>query len=126
MDTLPLPPRPEPAQYRERAEALVAAAGSGDQALRAWAQDLLETALELTGEPTLPFLHGSFERAVTAIRDGAHPALTLPEADSLVAEAYGFASWDVFARHLERLSGQGDPFEAAADAVVGGDLATLE
>jgi hypothetical protein len=52
----------------------------------------------------------------------------LANAQFLIAEAHGFENWTSFVRHLEEVTGarpSDNAFEAAADAVVGGDLATL-
>jgi ankyrin repeat protein len=129
MDTLPLPPRPDLEQYRTRAKELVAAAGSDDsEAVRAWARAWLAAIARLEGFPRTPFVHDSLERAVEMVdrHVAAAPRLALADAQFLIARAHGFASWGEFARHVERVRAGGDPFEAAADAVVTGDLDTLE
>lgn len=135
MDTLALPPRPDLAQYRRRAKDLVAAARSTDpDAVRIWARDWLETLARLLGEPITPFVQHSFDRAVEEItrrvqasrKEGA--AFTLASAQFLIAQAHGFEHWAAFANHIEheaRVREDGGTFEAAADAVVGGDLSTL-
>jgi hypothetical protein len=136
MDTLPLPPRPSLAQYRKRAKDLVAAARSKEHdAVRDWARAWLETLARLLDEPLTPFVRHSFDRAIeeiaTRVRDtlkgGGTFALT--DAQYLIARAHGFEHWGAFARHVERPD-RGDDvsgmFETAADAVVGGDLDTLE
>jgi ankyrin repeat protein len=128
MDTLPLPPRPDLEQYRTRAKELVAAAGSDDpEAVRTWAREWLAAIACLEGFPRTPFVHDSLERAVEMVdRHVAEaPRLALADAQLLIARAHGFASWGDFARHVERIRAGSDPFEAAADAVVTGDLDTL-
>ena len=53
----------------------------------------------------------------------------LTDAQLFVARGHGFASWPKFAKHLEALARANSPiskFEAAVDAIVGGDLATLK
>jgi len=138
MDTLPLPPRPSLAQYKKRAKDLVAAANSkaGD-AVRAWAADWLASLARLRGEPITPFVQGSFDRAVGHIAEGVREKLAstaaadlrfrLADAQFLIALAHGFKNWAEFSTHVERLTRpNGDAFEMAADAVVGGDLSTLE
>src|SRR5262245_27985022 len=139
MDTLPLPPRANLEQYKKRAKDLVAAAhGNDDDAVRAWARDWLESIARLLETPPTPFVQASMERAVAHIeqrvREKRQPveatdAFTLADAHFLIAEAHGFENWAAFVRHLERLIGsqrEGNVFESAADAVVAGDLATLE
>src|SRR5439155_459665 len=133
MDTLPLPPRPSLAQYKKRAKDLVAAANSkaGD-AVRAWAADWLASLARLRGEPITPFVQGSFDRAVGHIAEGVREKLAstaaadlrfrLADAQFLIALAHGFKNWAEFSTHVERLTRpNGDAFETAADAVVGGD-----
>src|SRR3712207_570768 len=72
----------------------------------------------------------SIDRAVaeieTRVREAS--AFRLADAQFLIARAHAFESWADFVRHLERLDAEraaGDEFEAAADAVVGGDLDRL-
>lgn len=133
MDVLPLPPRPDLAQYEQRAKELVAAAGSADPgAVHRWASEWLETLAGLLGVPITPFVQQSFDRAVSAIEDNVRKSplpFALGDAQFLIARAHGFESWPVFAAAVEPPV-ETDPvrreFEAAADAVVNGDLATLE
>jgi hypothetical protein len=72
------------------------------------------------------------EKRVRAKVDGAHAAnedFTLADAQFLIASAHGFVNWGDFAKHLgEPFRGdtRGREFEAAVDAVVTGDMATLE
>jgi ankyrin repeat protein len=126
MDTLPLPPRPDLGQYRKRAKELVAAANSGDDALAAWSGEWLE----LLRAPTA-FVAESFERAIGSIEQGVRDkvrrgeSVKLADAQFLIARAHGFRNWAGFRRHVEGLAGASDAFEAAVDAVVGGDLAAL-
>jgi ankyrin repeat protein len=136
MDTLPLPPRPSLAHYKKRAKGLVKAASSTEpDAVRTWGQEWLQTLGGLRGATISPFVQGSFDRAVEGIeqrvRERKPGRLTLAEAQFLIARAHSFTSWRDFAQHIERLSRTDadvdvDAFEAAADAVVTGDLATLE
>jgi hypothetical protein len=136
MDTLPLPPRPDLSQYRKRAKELVAAANSEDEAaLRAWSAGWLDALAGLARVAATPFVQSSLDRAVGGFEQRAREKIAQPrarfvlaDAQFLVAKAHGFANWGEFARHVERLSGdtgEGDPFETAADAVVGGDLDVL-
>jgi ankyrin repeat protein len=135
MDTLPLPPRPDLAQYRKRAKDLVKAAGSTEpDAVRAWATEWLDALARLRGQTVTPFVQESLDRVVERIEQQvrerpANGTFTLAEAQYLIARAHSFASWRDFAEHVERLSRSGaeaDPFESAADAVVTGDLPALE
>src|SRR5262245_32476686 len=137
MDTLPLPPRPSLEQYRKRAKGLVDAAQSDEPgAVKEWARRWLESLTSALGVAPSPFVQGSIDRAVVHIEDRVRQSrsqssstFALADAQYLIAEAHGFENWAVFARHLEVLSGKRgweDDFETAADAVVNGDLETLE
>jgi hypothetical protein len=53
----------------------------------------------------------------------------LADAQFVIARVHSFKSWSRFAKHIEALTSASSPisqFESAADAVVNGDLATLE
>jgi hypothetical protein len=132
MDTLPLPPRPSIEQYKKRAKDLVRAAESTESgAVRAWAADWLQALARLRAESTTPFVQASFDRVVESIEERVEAArgrFTLAEAQFLIARAHSFETWRDFADHVERLSrsGDADPFESGADAVVTGDLSRLE
>ncbi len=134
MDTLPLPPSPSLEQYKKRAKALVTAAESADpSAIREWARKWLESLASSLVADITPFIRDSIDRAVAHIearvrdRRGSKPFL-LADAQHLIAEAHGYESWAAFARYVEDAAGTRprDDFELAADAVVNGDLATLE
>ena len=137
MDTLPLPPRPNLTQYRKRAKDLVRASKSPDpDAIRAWAREWLEALAARLGYQVTTFVQSSIDRAVGHLEEqvrakvGANGAaadgLTLADAQFFIANAHSFASWADFTNHLEQLSASGSGFEAAADAIVTGDLAGLE
>src|SRR5882672_8689482 len=115
MDTLPLPPRPSLAQYKKRAKGLVTAAKSKDEGgVRAWASEWLQALARLLEIPITPFVQGSFDRAVAEIEarvrekvGASHAAgatFSLADAQFLLANAHGFASWAEFTDHLEELT----------------------
>jgi hypothetical protein len=138
MDTLPLPPSPSLEQYKKRAKALVVAAKSDDPAaVGDWARKWLDSLASSLGTAISGFVRDSIDRAVKHIesrvndrRTSAHAKpFLLADAQHLIAEAHGFASWGAFAQHVEETEGRrrpDDDFERAADAVVTGDLGTLE
>jgi ankyrin repeat protein len=139
MDTLPLPPRPSLEQYKKRAKDLVTAVNSDDPAVvRAWAAGWLAALVKLTGITITPFVQSSLDRAIGAIearvrkQTASHATgatFRLADAQFLVAHAHGFENWAEFAEHLERISradADGDEFERAVDAIISGDLTTLE
>ncbi|NUQ11881.1 MAG: ankyrin repeat domain-containing protein [Gemmatimonadaceae bacterium] len=139
MDTLPLPPRPDLRNYRKRAKSLKAAAASHDpQALTTWASHWLTALTRALGWELTPFIRDSFDRAVAHLaREVDHrrtqarergETFSLSDAQQLIAQAHGYESWAEFGREVEAMRsehGQTD-FERAADAVVNGDLATLD
>lgn len=137
MDTLPLPPRPDLDQYRKRAKSLVIAANSGDpQAITQWAIDWIHALIRSLDVEITDFVRGSFDRAVEGLKREVHQRLsrsedgklTLADAQHLVAYAHSYETWADFAREVEGLrsdTGKSD-FERAADAVIRGDIETLD
>ena len=137
MDTLPLPPRPSLEQYGKRAKALVEAARSSDtDAVPAWANDWLMALARRLEMPMTPFLRAAIDQAIGAlvrqIRRRQHSSggaeFTLADAHFLIANAHGFASWADFGRHIAEhnaSNGNRTPFEAAADAIISGDIVAL-
>jgi ankyrin repeat protein len=128
MDTLPLPERPSLEHYRKRAKELVAASRSDDEAaVRTWATDWLRTLATSLGVTPTPFVQHSMERATGLIerRVRERDVLALSDAQHFIAEAHGFENWARFADHVRRRAPQDTPFEAAADAVVHGELEHL-
>ena len=132
QDAVPLPPSPDLENCRKRAKELLRAAREGDDALRAWAARWVETLLSL--QPGLPdFAREDAGRRTGQVTDFARERLdgvgTLAQAQFVIARAHGFASWPRLVHHIEGLAG-GDrnlsAYERAADAIVNGDLATLE
>lgn len=132
QDVLPLPPRPDPGQYRTRAKELVAAGRAGEPAVRAWAAEWIDALARL--EP-------SFARTPARERDRrAHQVaafawarlsasgFALAQAQFVIARAHGFEGWPRLVHHVEGLAADTGvaAFERAAEAVVGGELAALQ
>ena len=139
MDTLPLPPRPDLDQYRKRAKSLVTAANSEDpDALHQWASAWLHALTRLLDVEITPFVQGSFDRAVERLTEEAATrkknardkggAFALADAQHLIAQAHSYENWASFAEEIQALQtvSRSGAFERAADAVVTGDLATLD
>ena len=134
MDTLPLPPRPDLDQYRKRAKSLVAAANSGDpNAVKQWATDWLTALSKLRGAEITSFVQDSFHRAVEGLGKEvasrrASGAFALADAQHLIAQAHSYENWASFAAEVEALRtvSRTSAFEQAADAVITGDLQTLD
>jgi Ankyrin repeats (3 copies) len=112
QDVRPLPPHPNLDQYRKQAKDLVKASTSDDpSALRAW----ISRWLDARGDEVERFVRGHMRE---------HKATG---AQFVIARAHGFLSWPKFAAHLEglRRASPVSNFEAAADAIVAGEEATL-
>jgi ankyrin repeat protein len=138
-DALPLPPRPNLDKYKKLAKDFQHACQSRDAAaVRDWATRWVETiarlrGLEITAElrKQLRVEADGIERRWHKLRktDERAARCSLTDAQFFIAREHGFASWPKFAKHLESLARANSPtakFELAADAIVGGDLATLK
>ena len=139
MDTLPLPPRPDIEQYRKRAKSLVAAATSGDpDAVKQWASDWLDALRKHLDVEVTDFVRGSFDRAISKLDTDARfraeqakargESFALADAQHLIAQAHSYENWASFAAEVNALQSvsRTSIFERAADAVVSGNLATLD
>ena len=139
MDTLPLPPRPDIEQYRKRAKSLVVAVNAADtNAIKQWATDWLKALTKLLDVEVTEFVQGSFDRAISQLEGEARSrvekakkrgdAFALADAQHLIAQAHSYENWASFAEEIKSLQtvSRTSTFEQAADAIVGGDLATLD
>jgi hypothetical protein len=130
QDVLPLPPRPSLEQYRKRAKDLVRAHKSGDSgAVRAWATQWIEALARLHERPES---RKAIARYADQLEHFARETLSrgaqLSSAQLIVARAHGFESWPKLAKHLDALATTSSAvfsYEAAADAIVSGNLDTL-
>ena len=117
QDVLPLPPRPDLQQYKKQAKQLSKACKArGQDGVREWAAQWMAAAGDR-------FVEFAWDRLSSSGK------CALSDAQFVIARAYGFLSWPKFARHiddLERANVTVGAFEAAADAIVAGDLATLK
>jgi len=140
MQTLPLPPSPSLEQYQKRAKDLVKAARSKKPSeVHAWATDWLRSLAKAVGAGDDARIQSALDEAINAIDrrvqaklDASRASNTdfaLADAQFFIASAHGFVNWADFAKHIGRpFAGDatGREFEAAADAVVTGDMSTLE
>ena len=149
QDALPLPHRPNLERYKNLAKDLLKACKSADSsAIRAWAERWVESLATLADVKITPELPARLDRWTDGVEafvrrklleantkdasqevppEGTH--CTLAGAQFVIARSHGFESWPRFAKHIEALGRTNSPvsnFEAAADAVVAGDLPTLE
>src|SRR5262245_38370158 len=139
QDALPLPPRPSDEHYRKLAKDLVrASAADRSTAVREWAHRWLRSLAALdrgyvgfSSEPAIERLAQDLERfarETLSQRDRSTSTGALAKAHLVIARAHGFPSWPVFVDHIESLARARSPvsgFEAAAEAIVGGDISTL-
>jgi ankyrin repeat protein len=136
QDALPLPSRPSPEQYKKLSKDLVKACKTGKpDRLREWVSDWTHGLVRLSGLEITRGLPVERERWVEEVTEFAARALlskerpcSLANAQFVIARSHGFASWPRLARHIEYLTRSTSPvarFEAAADAVVSGDIETL-
>jgi ankyrin repeat protein len=145
MEARPLPPHPNMEQYKKQAKDLLKACTSAEpRAIRAWAgqwfescaNDWVETEARLRGITVTQRLcelleHEVVDRIEKNIRASklSKPNPRLADAQFFVARAHGFDSWPKFAKQVEALqsgNSRDARFEAAADAVISGDIRTLE
>jgi ankyrin repeat protein len=111
MEVQPLPPHPSLEHYKKQAKTLLKSLGARDPA-----------ALERLHEN-----HPQFRRRTP--EDRARVQLQLSDAQLVIAREHDFASWPKFRAAVEALARGNSSisrFEQAADAIVDGDIATLE
>jgi ankyrin repeat protein len=138
-DALPLPPRPNLEQYKKLAKDFQSACKSSDPgAIRDWAARWAEAIVRLQGVEIAPDVRRQIDVDAERMEQRWHKlkqtnergaGCTLADAQLFIARGHGFLSWPKFARHLEALTRADSPvsqFEAAVDAIVSGDSATLE
>jgi ankyrin repeat protein len=133
-----LPPRPNLEQYKKLAKDLVKACKSGNpDAIGVWAAKWIETLVRLAGLTITSQLPVRIETWVDQVEEFARRRLlnsdaagcALADAQFVIARSHGFESWPKFAKHIgavTRKTSQVSKFEAAADAIVEGDIATLD
>jgi len=138
-DALPLPPRPNLEQYKKLAKDFQHACKSNDSgAIRGWYARWGEKiaalqGLELTDELRREIANQAeqIERRWEKFKETNERAArcALADAQFFVALGHGFSSWSKFTAHLKALGRAESPvsaFEAAADAIAGGDLLALK
>src|SRR5712692_9210111 len=78
--------------------------------------------------PPRPNLEQYKKQAKDLLKARSGEFTKLADSQYFLAREHGFESWPKFARHVEELLRANSPdsqFEAAADAIVSGDIATL-
>ncbi|MBI2687097.1 MAG: ankyrin repeat domain-containing protein [Acidobacteria bacterium] len=118
-DALPLPARPNLEQYKKRAKDLLKAESFLDWAAR-WLK-----AIDKEQRPEA-HIHYYARQMEKRWQKQAH---NLTGAQFFIAREHGFLSWPKFAKHLAELARKQSvtaQFEAAAGAIVSGDIRTLK
>ena len=139
-EALPLPPSPNVEQYKKLAKELLAAVTSGDaEAIHDWAMNWFARLMRLSGPDRQDRTDDRIEneaRRFTAywagerkVKDIPPPRRTLAHAQYIIARMQGFANWAELVRHIETIAHSDSAvgrFEAAVDAIVTGDIDTLQ
>jgi Ankyrin repeats (3 copies) len=139
QDALPLPPRPSLERYKKLAKELVKACKSAKpDAIRDWSKEWVEALVKLSSLKITRQLPVSIQRWIDEVEEFAKRKLlggepgdrkcALADAQFVIARSHGFESWPRFAKQLEELArtnSSASRFEAAADAIISGDVATL-
>ena len=136
QDALPLPSHPNLDQYKKLAKDLVKACKAGNpDSLREWASHWIHNLARLSGikiTPGLPienqhWIEGVTEFATAKLLSNERKC-SLADAQFVIARSHGFVSWPRFAEHIAQLTRDRSSvaqFEAAADAIVSGDIEAL-
>ncbi len=140
QDALPLPPRPSLERYKKLAKELVKACKSAKpDAIRDWSEEWVEALVKLSSLKITRHLSVNIQRWIDEVEEfgkrkllGGEPGerrCSLANAQFVIARSHGFESWPKFTKQLEALARKNSSvsrFEAAADAIVSGDVATLK
>ena len=138
QDALPLPRRPNVERYRKLAKELVNACHSNEpDAIADWSEKWImrlvkESGIKLTrktGRGVQRWIDEVTEFATRKLRSDDVTHCQLADAQLVLAESHGFQTWTGLIRHMNGLntkSSKTATFEAAADAIVAGDIKTLK
>ncbi|MBS1804270.1 MAG: hypothetical protein JST28_12955 [Acidobacteria bacterium] len=133
QDALPLPKNVTIAHFEKLAKSLVAASKAGEDSVSDWAHDWITRHISASGAIkrqnksawTSRWINQVFAFATQELRSTA----TQAKARLVLARSHGFSTWARFAQHFRKLSQPNSPsaqFEAAAEAIVNGEFATLQ
>jgi ankyrin repeat protein len=136
QDALPFPSDPHVERYEGLAEDLVRACTSSDPtAIRGWATRWVRALALSLNDPVALRDDAEIGARANQVDEfarrklaGSSSRCALSDAQFVVAQVHGFPSWHIFLEHIESLARQGSTisnFEAAAQAIVSGDIATL-
>jgi ankyrin repeat protein len=133
QDALPLPRRPNLEAYKKLVKDLVKACKS-DDAIDDWAEKWVTMLAKQCGVEfirPLPVIISRWTDHVVGFvqREVSEHRCRTAEAQSIIARSHGFDTWARFSKHLNGLNEKGSAiarFEAAAEAIIKGDLKTLK
>jgi len=134
QNSLPLPQHLDLEQYRKLAKELLRASKSTDpDAIRNWSANWVKGLVERSGIEITPQLPVRTDGWIRDVANFAQAKLSdgskLSDAQFVIARSHGFPSWPEFVRHIHKATDTHSleaKFEAAADAVVIGDVPTLK
>src|SRR5882757_5882741 len=137
QEALPQPPNPSVEQYRKLAKDLVKACrAEGPDGIRNWTSAFVQNLVQLSSLEISPNLPVEVSRWTDEITEFATKTLlqgertcALTSAQFVIARSFGFTSWPRLVKHLEEMAhrtSRVSEFEAAADAIICGNLKTLE
>lgn len=136
QDALPLPQRPDLEQYRKLSKNLARSAKVGEDAIRNWVRQWITELVRQSGLAITPAIvvqiEGWHKRvakyAIAQLIDSKNTP-TLARSQFVIARSQGFESWTKFAKHIKQLAqlkSATSQFEAAAEAIVNGDIPRLQ
>lgn len=123
---LPLPPRPDLEQYKKLAKELLRTVKANDPtAIHGWSENWVHGLVELSGLEIATPSSDVVDFARTRLSGDSK----LSDAQFVIARCHGFPSWPKFTKHIHNSAVVDSPeaqYEAAANAVVTGDIASLK
>ena len=132
QDSLPLQKMPHVDAFQKHAQGLLRAAKIGEAAVADWSRDWIWTLVE-TANARSQSVRTRKQRWIQQFANYAtaelHDKPTLAHAQRVIARSLGFATWRTLTAHLQKVSKPASSvaqFEAAVDAIVGGNLASLK
>lgn len=136
QDALPLPVHPNLERYKKLAKDLAKVANDVEPTvLRAWITNWIQTLVRLANLTLDGQLPVEIDRWINELDEfirrekSSSKHLSLTKAQFILARSHGFDSWPKFAKQVESLQ-HGDTtaanFERAVEAIVTGDIGTLE
>lgn len=137
QDALPLPRRPNVERYRKLAKDLIKACRSNEpDSIVDWSEKWITKLVKQSGIKLTRRTPVAMQRWIDEVAEFAARKLRsedtgqcrLADAQLVIAQSHGFQNWTGFIRHINGVNVKNSRtarFEAAADAIVEGDIKTL-